>query len=242
MWVRRRATRNSRRSRSPACRGFGVAHGRCRGFARLHCRLLGSAWTPSPLLSASMNWTLLRRTRPPWFILGDTPVTLFQENRVPHMGIGFATEGVEVHMPVSPTHAFVASAKDSPLAQRVVDFHGQVAADGMNVENGRTPSARCIATRPRLSRRPVRRPRGSCAATASRSHTSAVAPESGIATSRGGDAQEGKCAIASTTEAPDPGPGRSDGHWRCSCDGRPGCSVSQTHGTAECSVRPLISS
>ena len=83
---------------------------------------------------AAMKWTVLRRTRSPWLILGDTPVVLFKENRIPQLGIGFATEGVEVHMPLSPTHAFVATATDSPLAERVVDFHGEEAADGMNVE------------------------------------------------------------------------------------------------------------
>jgi Protein of unknown function (DUF4238) len=83
---------------------------------------------------AAMKWTILRRTRPPWLILGDTPVTLFKENRDPHMGIGSATEGVEVHMPLSPTHAFVATATDTLLAERVVDFHGEEMADGMNVE------------------------------------------------------------------------------------------------------------
>jgi hypothetical protein len=83
---------------------------------------------------AAMRWTLIRRITRPWFVLGDTPVVLFKEDANPMMGYGFATEGVEVHMPVSTTHAWVGTATDSPVAERVVDLADAEAASRMNAE------------------------------------------------------------------------------------------------------------
>jgi hypothetical protein len=84
---------------------------------------------------AAMHWTLIRRTTRPWFVLGDTPVVLFKENPDPWRGFGFATEGVEVHMPVSTTHAWVGTATDSPAAERVIDLADPEAANRMNAES-----------------------------------------------------------------------------------------------------------
>jgi hypothetical protein len=84
---------------------------------------------------ATMHWTLLRRTVRPWLVLGDTPVVLFKQDASPYRGYGFATDGVEVHMPISPTHVWVATAADSPLAERVIDFADVETADRMNAES-----------------------------------------------------------------------------------------------------------
>jgi hypothetical protein len=84
---------------------------------------------------AAMHWTLIRRTTRPWFVLGDAPVVLFKEDANPWTGYGFATEGVEVHMPISTTHAWVGTATDSPVAERVVDLANAEAANRMNAES-----------------------------------------------------------------------------------------------------------
>lgn len=87
----------------------------------------------APVVHA-MNWSLIRRSRPPWFVLGDTPVTLYAENLPRGMGVGFLTEGAEVHMPISPTHALVATRVENPLAEEVVEFHSAEVANGINTE------------------------------------------------------------------------------------------------------------
>lgn len=81
---------------------------------------------------AAMNWTLLRRTRPPWFVLGDTPVRLFKEHPQPHLGVGFATDGTEVHMPLSSTHFLIATFMENWLIGRVVDADSEEIANGLN--------------------------------------------------------------------------------------------------------------
>ena len=77
----------------------------------------------------------LNSTTSPWFVLGDTPVVLFKQDANPYRGYGFATEGVEVHMPISSTHVWVATAADNPLAERVIDFADVETANGMNAES-----------------------------------------------------------------------------------------------------------
>ena len=96
---------------------------------------IGGALKSIGPIVASMHWTLIRRTTRPWFVLGDTPVVLFKEDADPWSGYGFGTEGVEVHMPVSATHAWVGTATDSPLAERVVDLADAEAASRMNAES-----------------------------------------------------------------------------------------------------------
>lgn len=81
-----------------------------------------------------MHWTVLIRTRPPWFVLGDTPVTLYNEQATRHMPPGFATVGTEVHMPLSPTHAFLATATETIAADRAAELTSDEAATGMTVE------------------------------------------------------------------------------------------------------------
>ncbi len=83
---------------------------------------------------ASMYWTIIVRSRAPWFVLGDTPVTLYNERSTRHMPPGFGLEGTEVHMPISPTHAFLATATHTPIANRVVELTGDETATGMTVE------------------------------------------------------------------------------------------------------------
>lgn len=96
---------------------------------------IGGAMESIGPIVAAMHWTLIRRTTRPWFVLGDTPVVLFKEDANPWRGYGFATEGVEVHMPVSTTHAWVGTATDSPAADRVVDLVDLEAANRMNAES-----------------------------------------------------------------------------------------------------------
>jgi hypothetical protein len=83
---------------------------------------------------ASMHWTVLVRSRAPWFVLGDTPVTLYNARATRHMPPGFGTEGTEIHMPISPTHAFVGTATQTPVADRVAELTSDEAAVGMTVE------------------------------------------------------------------------------------------------------------
>jgi hypothetical protein len=83
---------------------------------------------------ASMHWTVLVRARAPWFVLGDTPVTLYNAHATRHMPPGFATEGTEVRMPISPTHAFLAMATETMVADRVLELASDEAAAGMTVE------------------------------------------------------------------------------------------------------------
>ncbi len=83
---------------------------------------------------ASMYWTVLVRSRPPWFVLGDTPVTLYNARATRHQPPGFATAGTEVHMPLSPTHALLAMATETMVSDRAVAFVDDAAAAGMTVE------------------------------------------------------------------------------------------------------------
>jgi hypothetical protein len=87
----------------------------------------------SPVV-ASMHWTVLVRSRPPWFVLGDTPVTLYNAGATRHRPPGFATVGTEVHMPISPTRAFLAIATETVVANRVVELTDDEAAAGMVAE------------------------------------------------------------------------------------------------------------
>jgi hypothetical protein len=61
-----------------------------------------------------MRLVLLKRFTPPYFLLSDNPVQLWApEGHSPLMGVGFATPGVEVTLPVDPMTVLCAANDDS---------------------------------------------------------------------------------------------------------------------------------
>ncbi len=61
----------------------------------------------APIL-AEMNWMILRRRSSPYFLIGDSPVTLWgSPDRPRHQGVGFLSNDAEVAFPVDPMTTLV---------------------------------------------------------------------------------------------------------------------------------------
>jgi hypothetical protein len=77
-----------------------------------------------------MSWLILKRFEAPYFLVSDNPVQLWPPYRHPlFRGVGFATEGVHVTMPIDPMTLFLGI--NGPLPEKVVRV-GAEAAIGVN--------------------------------------------------------------------------------------------------------------
>ena len=75
-----------------------------------------------------MSWVLLKRFEPPYSLVSDNPVQLWPpDGHPPFMGVGFATPGVHVTMPVDPMTLFMAI--NRPLPEKVVRVEAEAAIE-----------------------------------------------------------------------------------------------------------------
>ncbi len=93
---------------------------------------IGPALEALPPIVAAMNWTVLEVAAPPFLVMGDSPVLLFHPDPPLLCGVGFASEGVEVHMAISPTRLFVATAKSHSLSEQVGRQTNRLVVTDMN--------------------------------------------------------------------------------------------------------------
>ncbi len=67
---------------------------------------------------ARMSWLVLKQFEPPCFLISDNPVQLWPpENHPPVVGIGFATPGVQVSLPIDPMTLLIGI--NEPLPEKV---------------------------------------------------------------------------------------------------------------------------
>jgi hypothetical protein len=73
--------------------------------ASLSAITMGLEFAP---IFAAMNWMLLRRRRPPFFLIGDSPVTLTgSSDRRRHDPVGFLSNDAEISFPLDPHNVLV---------------------------------------------------------------------------------------------------------------------------------------
>lgn len=102
-----------------------------------------------PIL-AQMRWDLFRRSRFPWLVLGDQPVTISRPDGLPnYLGAGFATPGVEIYAPISPEAILVGSHNPHDGRLRVVALDEVPRRPSLGPDWSLRPNAEAYAEAPR---------------------------------------------------------------------------------------------